>query len=64
MGERSDAKPGAGRAMGPFVALTAAYLGLNSVLNLSNKYALVSFLRGGGGGERRRGRPTAGARAL
>lgn len=27
-------------ALGPFIALIASYLGLNSVLNLSNKYAL------------------------
>ena len=53
MGERSDAKPGAPRALGPFIALTAAYLGLNSILNLSNKYALVSAW---GGWEARWGR--------
>ena len=31
-------------ALAPFVILMTAYLSLNSVLNLSNKYALVRFL--------------------
>ena len=30
-------------ALAPFVILMTAYLSLNSVLNLSNKYALVSL---------------------
>lgn len=50
MGESGAMKPSVSSkkdTLAPFVVLMTAYLSLNSVLNLSNKYALVSLLAGG-----------------
>lgn len=49
MGESGAMKPAVSSkkdALAPFVILMTAYLSLNSVLNLSNKYALVRGVSG------------------